>query len=158
MRKSGLNRRQIEKIIAEMLEPLAIELVDLEYHREAGGQMLRCFIDTPDGVGLDTCQKASRHIMNELEDNDLIPYDFLEMSSPGLNRIIKKDKDFHRFTGSRVRVRTLEPFNGQRNFTGLLMGFDEDSISIEDPDLEDEDKTLAIPRNIVSAVRLHPEM
>lgn len=158
MRKTGLNRKQIEKIIAGMLEKISVELVDVEYHREAGGQMLRCYIDVPDGVGLDTCQKVSRYIMKKLEDDELIPYDYLEVSSPGLNRIIKKDQDFRRFMGERIRIRTLEPLNGQRNFTGLLRDFTATAISIENPDLEDEEKIVVIPRNIVSVVRLHPEM
>jgi len=158
LRKPAMNRKQVEAAMEEILNGTGVELVDLEYHREAGGQMLRCFVDTPEGVGLDTCQRVSRHIMNALDEWDLIPYDYLEVSSPGLNRIIKKDKDFNRFTGERIKIRTLEPLDGQRNFTGILKDFSPESIIIENPDMEGEDKTITIPRNRISIVRLNPEL
>ncbi len=158
MRKPSMNRKQVEAVMETILSGTGAELVDLEYHREAGGQMLRCFIDYADGVGLDTCQRISRHIMNVLEEKDLIPYDYLEVSSPGTNRIIKKDKDFLRFTGELVKIRTLEARDGQRNFTGILTAFDDENIVIEIPDMEGEDKTVTLPRSTISTVRLHPEL
>lgn len=143
----------LEGIIAPELEKIQVEIVDLEYHKENHEQMLRVFIDSPDGVDLDLCSRCTRIIKSVIDDRDDIPYDHMEVSSPGLNRIIKKESDFIRFTGHRVKVRTSKALDNSKNFTGILKGFDSEYLNIETEDK----KMVSLPRADITVIRLYPE-
>lgn len=99
------------------LAGLGYELVDLE--RSGKGLFLRVFIDKPEGINVDDCAAVSQHLTRLLAVEN-IAYDRLEVSSPGLDRLLKKERDFVRFAGQKARIKLRIPVNGQRNFVGVL--------------------------------------
>jgi ribosome maturation factor RimP len=112
--------------------------------------VFRVFIDHADGVDLDLCEKASRMISGILDREDPIPQAYtLEVSSPGLDRVLKKDRDFERFSGHKVKLKTFEAIDGQKKFTGTLVGLIDGKII-----LETEEKRVSIPRESTTQVRL----
>ncbi|MGE5543370.1 MAG: ribosome maturation factor RimP [Bacillota bacterium] len=143
-----------EPLLEQALAELAMEIVDIEYRKEHGGWVFRVFIDHEDGVDHNRCQQASNVIGGILDRYDLITHPYtLEVSSPGLDRVIKKDRDFQRFSGRMVKLKTYEPLDGQRNFKGTLKGIQDDSIV-----LDIEGKSVLIPRNNAKQVRLVVEL
>lgn len=144
----------ITEKIYEMANPMAQELglalVDVEWVKEGGRQYLRAYIDKPGGVSHADC-KAFSHVLGEaLDTEDVVPSAYvLEVSSPGLERILKTERDFAYFKGSRVEVRTRPPYQGQREWTGNLLGVDDREVS-----LETEGSVHHIPRDQVSRIRL----
>jgi ribosome maturation factor RimP len=129
------NKEKIVEQARDLLESLCesegLELVHLEYQREAGGRILRLFIDRPGGVTLDDCVHISRQSSDLLDVylENTGPYR-LEVSSPGPNRPLGKRLDFDRFKGSRVKIRTAQSVDGQKNFTGVLMGISEEMVKL----------------------------
>jgi len=119
-------------LIEPVLEPDGIELVEVEFKPEGGRWVLRLYIDSPTGVTLDDCQFVSRQIGALLDIKDPIeqPYT-LEVSSPGINRVLRKEKDFKLFAGSPVRLKTRRKVGGRRNFQGILKGMENSRIVIE---------------------------
>ncbi|MBP1762027.1 MAG: Bacterial ribosome maturation protein RimP [Firmicutes bacterium] len=144
--------KHIEDLIAPILEEIGIELLEIEYRKEHGDQMLRIFIDREEGVDLNTCTQATRAVQDMIGQEN-IEYDHLEMSSPGFNRLLKKEKDFIRFQGERIKVRTLQPLEGQKNFLGRLGDVNQKVLH-----LEIDGQKITIPRDIISIVRLDPEI
>lgn len=124
---------QIEKIITPLAEQESVEIVDIEYVRENGENILRIFIDTEKGVNLDLCTKMSHLFGDEIDKDDPIKEHYiLEISSPGIDRILKKEKDFLRFKGFCVKVKTATAINNQKNFKGQLMAVANNKIVIDD--------------------------
>lgn len=125
--------KQLENVVERALAALHYELVACDFVREHGW-ILRVYIDRPEGgsVGIDDCTLASRDISTALDVADLIhvPYS-LEVSSPGLDRPLRREKDFARFTGKRARLRLREPVDGRRNFAGTLKGVEDGRVAIE---------------------------
>lgn len=107
----------LQALLETTLAGLGYELVDLE--RSGKGLFLRVFIDKPEGINVDDCAAVSHHLTRLLAVEN-IAYDRLEVSSPGLDRSLKKERDFVRFTGQKARIRLRVPVNGQRNFVGVL--------------------------------------
>lgn len=131
-----MKRKEIEKLVEQIIEPvleeLGIELVDLEFKREPKGWVLRFYIDKEDGVDLAICQEVSEVISPILDEADPVPYSYyLEVSSPGIERVIKKASDFKRFQGSKIFVSTLAPVDERRRFKGTLKEAFEDRFLIE---------------------------
>lgn len=143
----------LEELLVPELGKIQVEVVDLEYRKENHEQILRVFIDSPDGVDLDLCSRCTRMIRNIVDDRDDIAYDHIEVSSPGLNRVIKKERDFARFAGHRVKVRTNEAFDNCKNFTGILRDTNSEYLNIE----VDEKQVISLPRASITIVRLYPE-
>ncbi len=148
------NEKKIVARVNDLLEPLfsaeGMELVYVEYQREAGGRTLRLFIDRPGGVTLDDCIYISRQ-SNDLLDvylEDTGPYR-LEVSSPGLNRPLAKKTDFEKFKGNRIQVRTHRPIDGKNKFKGILLGISEDLVN-----LSINDQTVTIPHEEIKMARL----
>lgn len=140
--------------VAELAAPITarygLELVDVEYRREGGRWYLRLFIDKPEGVGLDDCEAVSNAISPILDEEDFIPQAyFLEVSSPGLERPLKKPSDYERFRGRRVKLTTFTPVNGRKRFTGVLLGHDAQGVH-----LEVDGQPVFIPWNSVAGTRL----
>lgn len=142
----------LEDLLTPAFETIKVEMVDLEYRKENHQQMLRVFIDCPDGVNLDLCAKCTRIIKSILDTREDIEYDHIEVSSPGLDRVIKKERDFLRFEGQRVKVRTRESFNNCKNFTGILKDTNSEYLNIEV-----DEQIVSLPRVSITAVRLYPE-
>jgi len=128
--------RATENTVSEIVEPIVasqgMELVAVEYKREAKGWVLRIYIDKKGGVSLDDCALVSNEVGTVLDVEDLFqsPYT-LEVSSPGLNRILKKERDFKRFKERPVRIRTYNAIEKRRNFKGRLLGCTRGLIQIE---------------------------
>ncbi len=119
-------------IIEPVLEPDGVELVDLEFKPEGGKWVLRLYIDTPDGVTLDLCAQVSRQVGSLLDVENPIEHPYnLEVSSPGINRVIRKEKDFQMFAGSPVRIKTRRKLQGRRNFSGTLRGIENSKIVVD---------------------------
>lgn len=144
--------QEIEELIERELDQLGIELVGVEYRKENKDQMLRVFIDSEAGVDLNLCSQATRAIKPILDDRNIY-YDHLELSSPGLDRILRKDKDFLRFCGSMVKIKMRKQYQGPSKITGILTGTDDAKIQVR----VEEEELLDLPRELVSSVRLHPD-
>ncbi len=149
-----MGSKNLQELVSEIESRLAqidIELHDVEYRRESEGQILRIYIDKDSGVDLDTCAKASRAVKSIIDEKDLY-YDHMEVSSPGLDRVLKKERDFARFLGYGVKVNTAKGFAGPRKLNGVLVAYQPDSISIQV-----EEEIIEIPKEQISMVRLRPE-
>ncbi len=142
--------RQVWEIIEPICETEGFELVHVEYGSEAGGKILRIYIDKPGGVSLDNCAAISRQagdILDVLLEN-ASAYN-LEVSSPGIDRPLGRIKDFDKFKGKTARMKLLKSINGQKNFKGILAGVSEENIR-----LLINDRTVAIPFSQISKAHL----
>jgi len=127
---------KINKIVTEIAAPLAeelgLELVDVEFVKESGQLILRVYIDREGGVMLEHCEVISRALDEALDSLDPIEENYLlEVSSPGVERPLKKAADYERFTGRDVKVRLFSSFDGQKSFTGTLRGLAGQEILLE---------------------------
>lgn len=128
-----------EKVIddvREILDPLiqeeGLELVDIEYRREGRGKVLRIYIDKEGGVTIGDCTKISRELGVLLDIHDVVPGPYtLEVSSPGLNRALRKPRDFERFKGRKVRIKTRSSIEGRVFFIGRLLDFTDNVASVD---------------------------
>lgn len=151
-----MTKTRVEDRVIEWVQPIAgelgLELVDVEFVKEGGHWFLRVYIDKETGVDLEDCQTVSRRLDDILEAEDPIPNSYsLEVSSPGLERPLKKDADFARFQGQRVRAATFAPIDGQKEFVGKLQGLENDVIN-----LDQDGHIIALPREKVSKIHLFP--
>ena len=138
---------QVESLMTEILQDTAFELVDVEYVKERDWY-LRVFVDKAGGVDLDDCQNISERLSAKLDAADIIGGAYiLEVSSPGIDRVLKKDKDFVREAGKVVDVTLYAPLNGQKLIVGTLEGRDEQFLRLKD--------VAPLPRDKVALVRLH---
>jgi ribosome maturation factor RimP len=123
----------IRESVIKLLEPILVsygaELVDAEYQRERGGWILRIYLDKEGGITLNDCSQISGEVGELIDVNGLINHPYtLEVSSPGLNRPLKREKDFIHSIGKLVKVRTKEAIDGQKNFVGELLHYSGDKI------------------------------
>ncbi|WP_026476044.1 ribosome maturation factor RimP [Alkaliphilus transvaalensis] len=131
-----MGQNRVEKLTEELVLPIVekynLELVDTEFKKEGPHRYLRVFIDKVGGVSLDDCQKVSEDFSEILDELDPIEENyFLEVSSPGLDRPLKKDSDFEKFKGEVVEVKLYEPLMGQKVIEGELIGLVDDKIQLE---------------------------
>ena len=156
--RSSTTGSKREKHIIKQVEALAkplcagenLELVHIEYQRESTGRIMRVYIDRPEGVALDDCVNVSRQL-NDLLDihlDNIGPYN-LEVTSPGPRRPLSKLEDYERFKGRLVKVKTLQPINAQKNFTGIIAGSSAEKVT-----LSSKEKTVDIPFGKISKARL----
>jgi ribosome maturation factor RimP len=138
------------ELLESTLAGLGYELIDVE--RSARGRLLRVFIDKPDGVGVDDCVAVSNHL-GQLLAVENIDYERLEVSSPGLDRPLKKVSDFIRFAGESVKLRLRVALQGQRNFVGILREVNDGVLK-----LEVDGKMLDLELNNLEKVRLVPKL
>ena len=148
----------IAQSVIELVEPALLangfELIDVEFKKEGKNRILRIYIETESGVTLADCQKVSGLVGDLIEVEDFItPGYILEVSSPGLNRVLKKEKDFIRFTGKKISIQCHKPLNGKKKFIGFLTKFKNQSIH-----LEMEGQLYSIPLNQVSKANLTIEV
>ena len=134
--------KRAEELLAPIVELNGFELVDVEYVKEAGTWYLRGYIDKPGGITVNDCETVSRAFSDKLDENDFIEDSYImEISSPGLDRPLKKEKDFKRNMGKLVEVRTYRPIEKQKEFCGTLTAYDSNSVTIdEDGQLRTFDK------------------
>ena len=149
-----VSEQKVAELVRSLAEPLCtsegLELVHVEYQREANGRILRLYLDKPDGINLNDCAVVSRQMGDILDVNlkGIGPYS-LEVTSPGPERPLAKHEDFEKFKGSRVKIKTSRPFNGQKNFTGILRG-----ISGGQVNLQIGEEAIVIPYQDISKARL----
>ncbi|MBQ8803627.1 MAG: ribosome maturation factor RimP [Tyzzerella sp.] len=148
-------REQYEQKTEELLQPIidahGFELVDVEYVKEAGTWYLRAYIDKPGGITVDDCEIVSRAFSDILDEKDYIEDTYIfEVSSPGLGRPLKKEKDFARSIGEEVEIRTYRAIDRQKEFIGILTEYDKDTVTIE---YEDE-TTQVFKRADIALIRL----
>ncbi|WP_368504085.1 ribosome maturation factor RimP [Alkalihalophilus sp. As8PL] len=149
---------KVTDIIAELATPLLdglnLELVDVEFKKEGPNWFLRVFIDSDTGVDLEDCGKVSEQLSEKLDEVDPIPQAyFLEVSSPGAERPLKKARDIEKAIGKNVFVTTYEPVDGEKAFEGMLQAFDGETITIE-VKIKTRKKSYEIPYDKVASARL----
>ncbi|MDR3563760.1 MAG: ribosome maturation factor RimP [Negativicutes bacterium] len=140
----------VENLVKEFIQDTPLELVDVEYVKERDWY-LRVFLDKPGGLEVEDCQSVSEHLGKCLDELDPVKDAYiLEVSSPGLDRPLKKDKDFVRHAGDKVEVKTFAPIDGKKIFIGTLVGLENQDIHIDIDGI-----AMTIPRDKTSQVRLH---
>jgi len=142
--------QNLQTLIEQSVNQIGYEMVDLEISNR--GKLLRLFIDKPGGITIDDCALVSEQISNLLAVEHDIDYDRLEVSSPGLDRVLKKESDFERFAGSKVQVKLRVPQNGQKRFVGVLRGIEQGTVRIEI-----ETGELGFVLSNIEKARLSPE-
>ena len=131
MGKGKAYEEKTESLILPVLEKNNFELIDVEYVKEGGTWYLRSYIDKPGGISIDDCEKVSRRLSDMLDEKDFIADSYImEVSSPGLGRPLKKEKDFRRSLGREVEVRTYRMIDKSKEFTGILETYDEEGVTI----------------------------
>ena len=141
----------------ELFEPVVVsmgyELIEIEYHPNPNYGVLRLYIDKDSGVEVDDCSAVSRQISAILDVEDPVPGKFnLEVSSPGMDRPLRRLEDFQRFIGQEAKIKTGIPFEGQRNFKGYLSGVEDDLVIIKC-----ESKEVRLPITAIDKARLVPD-
>ena len=149
-----MNKTQIENRTEELLTPIAgahgVSIYDVEYVKEAGEYYLRAFIDKEGGVTIDDCVDVSRALSDVLDREDYIAEAYtLEVSSPGLTRALTRDRHFDASIGKTVDIKLFQAVEKQKEFSGVLMSFDKETVTIR---LEEEDRVFQ--RKEISSVRL----
>ncbi len=151
MAKNTNTEKKIEEIIMPIIEANNCELVDVEFVKEGANWFLRLYVDKPGGIFIDDCEVISRAVEKLLDEKDPIEQAYiLEVSSPGLDRPLKKDKDFERYKGEIVDIKLYKPFNGKKAFQGELVGLVDGKIFI----IDENDDEIGFDRKEVGAVRL----
>ena len=151
MSKRETYEQKTEELLLPIVEEYRFELVDVEYVKEGSNWYLRAYIDKPGGITVDDCEAVSRRLSDLLDEKDFIEEAYiLEVSSPGLGRPLKKDKDFARSIGEEVEIRTYKAIDHEKEFVGVLKSFDKDTIVIE---LEDNE-IMNFARDNIALVRL----
>lgn len=149
-----MNRREVEKQVEamarELAGPMGLSVVDVEYRPRGKQAVLRVILDKPGGILLEECARLSEELSHMLDVTDPIPGSYvLEVSSPGLDRVLRRDEEFSLFRGRRVAVHTHAPVLGGKRLEGILLGLGEDGIH-----LEVDGQEVRVPRQQVSKVHL----
>lgn len=141
MSKAAIYEAKTESLITPILLDMNFELVDVEYVREGGTYYLRAYIDKEGGITVNDCEAVARKMNELLDDEDYIPDSYVfEVSSPGLGRPLKKEKDFIRNMNKEVEIRTYRAIDRQKEFYGILKAYTKESVTIE---AEGEETTFA---------------
>ncbi|CAM4032639.1 ribosome maturation factor RimP [Lederbergia lenta] len=144
----------VEELTIPILEDMNLELVDIEYVKEGKNWFLRLFIDKENGVDIEECGIVSERLSEHLDELDPIPHNyFLEVSSPGAERPLKKEADFLKAVDKYVNIKTYEPIDGEKVFEGKLVSFQEGLLTIE-VKIKTRIKTVDIPLEKVAKARL----
>lgn len=158
----GTTLERIHDLVVPVLESMALELVDLEYKREGRDWVVRLFIDKPGGVTLDDCVAVSREVGAVLEVEDAVDTSYrLEVSSPGLDRPLKKVQDYERFRGELVKIKTHEKRDPdgrgyeRKTFVGKLLGYEDGKVRILQVDKKGGE--IAFSLEDIAKANLEPE-
>lgn len=151
MTKREEYEQKTEKLLMPIMEANGFELVDVEYVKEAGNWYLRAYIDKPGGITVDDCEVVNRELGDLLDRDDFIDESYiLEVSSPGLGRPLKKERDFIRSKGEEVEIRTYRMVDRQKEFRGVLKVWDKDTVTIETEDGQEQ----IFDRDNIALIRL----
>ena len=151
MSKKEIYEKKAEQLLLPIIESCGFELVDVEYVKEAGTWYLRGYIDKPEGITVTDCETVSRQFSDVLDLHDFIEDSYiLEISSPGLDRPLKKEKDYIRSMGKLLEIRTFRPIDRQKEFYGILQAYDTDSVTIQ----EEDGQERVFSRKDIALIRL----
>mgnify|MGYP006065595241 FL=1 len=150
MKKLSKIEEKVESLIKDKIEHIGYELYDVEYVKEGKDYYLRIFIDSPNGIDLNDCEKVNNEINDLLDEADYIKEAyFLEVSSPGVERVLKKDKHLEANIGTEVNVKLFKKDDlGKKEYKGILKNFDKEKITIET-----EGKNIEIERKNISQIK-----
>lgn len=142
---------KVEVVCTAIAEDLGFELVDIEFNKEGSSYFLRVYIHKSGGITIDDCQSMSQVLSNRLDEDDPIsvPY-YLEVSSPGLDRPLKTDKDLKRNLGNEIEIKLYQALKGKKIVEGILTEFTEDEIRIKTP----TEEMVKIPKEAIAIIRL----
>lgn len=148
-------KKNIESMVTSYLEPITskfqYDIVDVEYVKEGASWFLRVFIDKPGGITINDCEKTSRALEAILDEKDPIKTAYiLEVSSPGLDRPLKKEADFHRAEGKIVDIKLYQSLNNQQEFQGELQGLEDGKVTI----ITQDDQTITFALKDIAIARL----
>lgn len=144
----------VEQLLMPIVNEMNLELVDIEYAKEGKNWFLRVFIDSPNGVDIEECGIVSERLSEKLDELDPITHNyFLEVSSPGAERPLKKEADFTKAIGKHVHIKTYEPIDGEKVFEGLLTDFDGQTVMVT-VTIKTRKKLVEIPYEKVANARL----
>ena len=147
-----MTRDELANLLEPSVERLGYELVDLEVRLGGKGGLVRLYIDKPDGIDLEDCEKVSLAVSALLDVEDPVPGNYnLEVSSPGLDRKLTKVEHFQRFAGEAVKVQMRFPIEGRRRFRGTLVSSDEENIVVEV-----DGESFSLPLKTIDTARLVP--
>jgi ribosome maturation factor RimP len=152
-------RDQLRELLAPVVAGLGYQLWELEFLPRSGGGLLRLYIDSPSdssegGITLDDCERVSHAVSETLDAADPIPGHYtLEVSSPGLDRVLRTREHFERFAGERVKLEMMQPIEGRKRFAGRLLGVGDSEIT-----LELETGRISLPIEDIHRARLAPDM
>lgn len=133
MGKGKMYEEKTESLILPILEKNQFELIDVEYVKEGGSWYLRAYIDKEGGITVDDCEMVAREMNEILDREDYVEDSYIfEVSSPGLTRPLKKEKDYVRNMGKPVEIRTYRPIDHRKEFAGILKAYDADSVTVTD--------------------------
>ena len=151
MTKRETYEKQTEELLMPLVDAHGFELVDVEYVKEGGSWYLRAYIDKPGGIAVDDCEVISRALSDLLDEHDFIEDSYiLEVSSPGLGRPLKKEKDFVRSQGELVEVHTYRAIQHQKEFTGILNAWDKGTVTL----LMEDGTEMKFAREDIALIRL----
>lgn len=149
MKKSEIVDR-VEKMVTAITDEKGYETVDVEYVKEAGQFYLRVVVDKEGGISLNECEEVSRELSPKLDENDFIEENYyLEVSSPGIDRALKRDKEFVKYKGRDVEIKLYKAIDGVKQFEGELVGLDEENnivVIINNEEMKFNRKDIAIIR------------
>jgi ribosome maturation factor RimP len=147
-------RDQLRELLAPVVAGLGYQLWELEFMPRSGGGLLRLYIDSPGGITVDDCERVSHRVSETLDAADPIPSHYtLEVSSPGLDRVLRTREHFERFAGERVKLEMMQPIEGRKRFAGRLLGVGDGEIT-----LELESGRISLPIEDIHRARLAPDM
>ena len=151
MSKKEVYEQRTEEILQPIMEKNGFELWDVEYVKEGSNWYLRAYIDKPGGIMINDCEVVSRELSDILDTEDFIEGAYiLEVSSPGLGRPLKKDKDFERSIGEEIEIRTYRAIDRQKEFVGILKAYDKDTVTIQ----YENEEVKTFDRSDIALVRL----
>lgn len=151
MAKTNNSEKKVEAILMPIIEEKNFELVDVEFVKEGPNWYLRIYIDKEGGITIDDCEAVSRALEVELDKEDLIEQAYiLEVSSPGIDRPLKKESDFAKYAGEIVDIKLYKAFEGSKEYQGALKGLENNIVTITD----DNGKDISFDRKDIAGVRL----
>lgn len=144
---------RVKEVMSGYLNEKGIELVDITYKREQGGMVLRILAETPEGITMAECEALNNYLSETLDKENVIDEHYtLEVSSPGLDRPMKTDRDFERTLGRKVEVTTYAAVDGRKFHEGTLLGMDRENIVLESGGV-----SVVIPRSMIARAQLKIE-
>lgn len=151
-----MSKKKVSDIVSEMIDSFLVEknleLVDVEFVKEGAHRYLRVYVDKDGGVGLDDCQLVSEYLSEKLDKFDPIKENYyLEVSSPGLERPLKKESDFIKYNGKKVEVKLFQPISGQKVLVGKLVGYNAGVVTILE---ELSGANIEIAKDKIALIRL----